>query len=39
MPLAGFEDTIPESEGSQNKYVNDHAKFKPVFFVLDKLTG
>jgi hypothetical protein len=36
MPPVGFEDTIPESEGSQTKYDNDHAKFKPVFFVLEK---
>ena len=39
MPPVGFEDTIPKSEGSQTKYVNDHAKIKPVFFVLEKLTG
>ena len=39
MTPVGFEDTIPESEWLHTKYVSDHAKFKPVFFVLEKLTG
>jgi len=39
MSPVGFKDTIPEKEGSQIKYVNDHVKFKPDFFALEKLAG
>ena len=38
MVTAGFEPTIPATEGSQTKHVNDHAKFKHDFFVLANTT-
>jgi len=38
IPPVGLQDTTPEGEDQQIKYINDHVKFKPVFFVLEEIT-